>query len=392
MSSANPLKVAHLCPPIRLEEGGVVRAVLDLAGEMSKHGHDITLAAWDTTDAPKDWNNGNPHTPRILQIDPPSRLGKLTPRSTQLLTRLFKACDAVHFHTPWAPSNIPAAKLCRKLNIPYIVSIHGMLDDWSMSQRSLKKRLYLAMGACTMLENAAAVHCTAEAELTQSKRWYPKGKGVVVPLVFDIEPYRDLPGPALAREAFNIDASKPVVLFLSRVHIKKGVHILVDAAKLLTDRGVDAQFLIAGTGDEEYTNRIKQQIAANNLEGRVRMLGMVKGAQKLSLYQAANVFALPTSQENFGFVLPEALACRIPAITTKGVDTWPELEASGSTLITEQTPEAFANSIADLLKNEPLQHEMGSKGRDWVLTTLDPEVVSGRYACLYEEASRTIAR
>ena len=353
MSSTKPLKVAHLAPPFRLEQGGVVRAVLDLAGEMSKHGHDITLATWDTTDAPKDWDNGNPDTPRILKTDPPSRLGKLTPHSIKLLTRLFKSCDAVHFHTPWEPSNIPAAKLCRELGVPYVVSIHGMLDDWSMSQRSLKKRLYLALGACTMLEKAAAVHCTAEAELTQSKRWYPKGRGIVVPLVFDIEPYRELPGPELARQAFDIDAAKPVVLFLSRVHVKKGVHILVDAAKLLADRGVDAQFLIAGTGDEEYTNRIKQQIASNNLEGRVRMLGMVKGAQKLSLYQAANVFALPTSQENFGFVLPEALACSVPAITTRGVDTWPELEASGSTLIAEQTAEAFANAIAELLEDEP---------------------------------------
>lgn len=392
MSSNKPLKVAHLAPPFRLEQGGVVRAVLDLAGEMSRHGHDITLATWDTTDAPADWNNGNPDTPRILPIDPPSRLGKLSPRSIQLLTRLFKSCDAVHFHTPWEPSNIPAAKLCRQLNIPYVVSIHGMLDDWSMSQRTLKKRIFLALGARKMLENAAAVHCTAEAELTQSKPWYPKGRGVVVPLVFDVAPYRDLPGPELARQAFGIDQSKPVVLFLSRVHVKKGVHILVDAAKLLTERGIEAQYLIAGTGDEEYTNQIKQQIASNNLESRVRMLGMVKGDEKLSLYQAANVFALPTSQENFGFVLPEALACSVPAITTRGVDTWPELEASGSTLIAEQSAEAFAASIADLLPDEPRQREMGTKGRDWVLTNLDPEVVSGRYASLYQKAAQTAAR
>lgn len=392
MSSTQPLKVAHLAPPFRLELGGVVRAVLDLAGEMSRQGHDITLATWDATDAPQDWNNGNPDTPRILKIDPPARLGKLTPNSIKLLTRLFKSCDAVHFHTPWEPSNIPAAKICRQLKIPYFVSIHGMLDDWSMSQRALKKRLFLALGARKMLENAAAVHCTAEAELTQSKRWYPNGRGVVVPLVFDIAPYRDLPGPELARKAFDIDRSKPVVLFLSRVHVKKGVHILVETAKLLTERGIDAQFLIAGTGDEDYANQIKQQIASSNLESRVRMLGMVKGTEKLSLYQAADVFALPTSQENFGFVLPEALACMTPAITTKGVDIWPELEGSGSSVIAEQNAEAFAAAITKLLQDETRQREMGSKGRDWVLTTLDPEVVSGRYASLYKEASQTIAR
>ncbi len=386
------LKVTHIAPPIRLELGGVVRAVLDLAGSLASHDHDVALATWDAADVPIEWAPGKSGVPRIVRFDTPGPLGKPTPKAHETLRRLISSSDVVHLHTPWELLNIHAARICRSLGKPYIVSIHGMLDDWSMSQRTLKKRIYLALAARKMLERAHAVHCTAQAELDQSKRWYPRGTGTVVPLVFDIEPYRNLPGPEIARKKFQIDADRPVVLFLSRIHVKKGVHILVDAAKELLGRGIDAQFLIAGTGDESYAAQICQQIDSLGLKDRVRMLGMVRGAEKVSLYQCADAFALPTSQENFGFVLPEALACAVPAITTKGVDTWPELEASGSTLIVDQTPSAFADAIALLLSENTRRAEMGSAGRDWVLRALDPDTVAKQYANLYRSAAGGKAR
>ncbi len=386
------LKITHVSAPIRLELGGVVRAVLDLAGSLASHGHDVAVATWDAQDVPSEWAPGRTGVPRVVRFDPPGSFGKPTPKTEETLRRLIAASDVVHLHTPWELLNLSVAKLCRKLGKPYVISIHGMLDDWSMSQRTLKKRVFLALAARSMLENAYAVHCTAQAELDQSKRWYPNGTGVVVPLVFDIEPYRNLPGPELARDEFGIDQERPVVLFLSRVHVKKGVHILVEAAKQLLDSTVDAQFLIAGTGDEAYTAQIQQQIKSLGLKDRVRMLGMVRGTEKVSLYQCADIFALPTSQENFGFVLPEALACGVPAITTRGVDTWPELEASGSAMIVEQSAGAFADAIAGLLADAARRVEMGRAGRSWVLNALDPDAVARRYASMYQDAARKQSR
>ena len=151
---------------------------------------------------------------------------------------------------------------------------------------------------------------------------------------------------------------------------------------------MDAQFLIAGTGDHDYEQSLRVQIQSQSLQDRVRLLGMVRGTEKVSLFQAADLFALPTSQENFGFVLVEALACRAPAITTKGVDIWPELESSGSSLIVEQTPAAFADAIENLLQDPGRVREMGEKGRGWVLGALDPAVVTAQYESLYDDARR----
>ena len=379
------MNILHVVSELVLEHGGVVRAVLDLADRTARSGHAVAVASWNAPDAPESWRTPT-GSPRLVELARPGRTGAFDAATTAALRTEIGRADVVHLHTPWEPANRVVAKLCRELRTPYVLTVHGMLDDWCMSQKALKKRVYLALGGRALLEGAAAVHCTAQAELDQSRVWFPKGRGTIVPLVFDVEPYTNLPGPGLAREAFGLDADTPVVLFLSRLHLKKGVHILVKAAKHLADSGVEAQTVIAGVGDEAYTQGLRSQIAGLGLTDRVRLVGMVKGETKVSLYQAADVFALPTSQENFGFVLPEALACGTASITTKGVDIWPELEASGGAVIVEQTAEAFATAIAELLVDEPRRRTMGEAGRGWVLRELEPAAVSRRYDALYAEA------
>jgi glycosyltransferase involved in cell wall biosynthesis len=387
------VNILHLLSDIDLEHGGVVRAVIDLARQSAAAGHSVIVASWHAPDAPAAWRQaGAEPSPRLLLLDAPVGVGRLTPSAQASLSQAIGRADVVHLHTPWEPVNRLVARLCRETRRPYVLTLHGMLDDWCMSQKALKKRLYLSLlGGRALLEGAAAVHCTAQAELDQSGKWFPRGRGVVAPLVFDLEPYRTLPGPGLARSAFGIGPERPVVLFLSRLHVKKGVHLLIKAAALLRERGMDVQTLIAGVGDETYTAGLHGQIGALGLADRVRLLGMVRGVEKVSLFQAADVFALPTSQENFGFVLPEALACGTPALTTRGVDIWPELEGSGSTRIVDQTAEAFAGAIEGLMADADLRRRMGDSGRAWVLRELEPAAVQRRYDAMYAQAAATTA-
>jgi glycosyltransferase involved in cell wall biosynthesis len=382
------MNILHIIGAINLEHGGVVRAVIDLAEQTAAAGHGVAVASWDPPDAPEAWRTPGA-SPRLVHVDAPVGTGRLTPDAHTALRREIDRADAVHLHTPWEPINRAVARICRDARTPYVITLHGMLDDWCMAQKGLKKRAYLALlGGRALLEHAAAVHCTAQAELDQSRKWFPRGTGVVAPLVFDLAPYRDLPGPEIARGRFAIDTAEPVVLFLSRLHVKKGVHLLIKAAHHLDRAGVACTTLIAGVGDDTYTNALRAQISSLGLDARVRLLGMVRGTEKVSLYQAADVFALPTSQENFGFVLPEALACGTPAVTTRGVDIWPELEASGSTAIIEQSAEAFAAAIGELIADPGRRAAMGQAGRRWVLTELDPTAVRARYEQIYAQAAK----
>lgn len=383
------MRVVHYLRQIRLEQGGVVRAVLDICAVLAKAGHEVTLLCCDDTDVPATWRSGAPGFPRVRKIDPPARpMAAFSRSQLGAITEILRGCDVVHLHAVWHASNLQIARRCRGARIPYVLSIHGMLDDWSMSQRSAKKRLFMALGARSMLDRASFVHCTAQAELDQSRKWYPSGRGVVIPLVFDLTPFRAMPGPDIARAAFpSLRAERPNILFISRLHYKKGVEHLIRAARILSDRGTPVSLQIAGSGDSAYEQRLRALATELSLEPTTTFLGMVTGDTKISLYQAADAVVLPTSQENFGFVVFEAMAAGAPLITTAGVDTWPEVKSSGGGLIVDQDPVKIADAIAQLLTDPDRRLAMGRAGRAWVLRELDPDRVVGRFVEMYRQAT-----
>jgi len=392
-----PLHIVHYLNAIDLAEGGVVRCVLDLAGAAAKLGHRVTLITRNDKDIPDAWRAGD-GVPTVVTLDEggAGRFGLLSAREKARVRGVLGSAppDVAHLHTAWQPVNISLASICADMGVPYVLSIHGMLDDWCMAQSRVKKRIYHALFLSKILRRAHAVHCTAAAENDQSKKWYPDTRGVVIPLVFDLDPYRELPGPGAAHSAFpeafaheGEDGDGLTLLFLSRINVKKGLEHLLRAAPLLAERGIEARILVAGTGDPPaYAQTMKALAREMGVEDRTHFLGLVTGDTKTSLYQAADVFVLPTSQENFGFVFPEALACATPVITTRGVDTWPELEKSGGARITTQDPGDLADAIS-LFSDPDARHEAGEAGRARVFEWLDPDRVAREFVALYREAA-----
>jgi glycosyltransferase involved in cell wall biosynthesis len=382
------VKILHYLKEIDLKTGGVVRCVLDLCSGLAAARHEVTLVTTDGRDLPGAWKAGGPGTPRGVVAHPPQRPGELFSRST--LRRLEKdlgQAEVLHLHGMWTASNIQLAAMARRLGLPYVYSVHGMLDDWCMSQRGLKKRLHLMLFGRRMLQAAAAVHTTAQAELDQARRWFPGGKGVVVPLVVDLTPFAELPGPEPARRLIpQLQTSLPILLFLSRLHYKKGPELLIRAADRLRREGRACLVLLAGSGEEAYLRSLHALVARLGLQEHVVLPGFVSGVEKISLLQAADLFILPTSQENFGFALFEALAATAPVITTRGVDTWPELQASGGSLIVDPDPSAIAAAVAALLDDPSRRDRMGHEGRRWVFENLGVERVVHRFERIYVEA------
>jgi glycosyltransferase involved in cell wall biosynthesis len=373
---------------IQLEKGGVVRALLDLCPVLAAAGHEVTLLTADDADAPEPWRRREPDCPRVVKIPRPSLHGLcLGPAAMRVVRSHLQDADILHLHGMWDPCHVQIASAARGVGLPYVYTVHGMLDDWCMAQRGLKKRLYLTLFGRRMLHGAAAVHCTAQAELDQSRKWFPQGRGVVVPLILDLGPFQELPGPGPARVRFpQLETDRPVLLFLSRLHYKKGVELLIRAADRLRRDQRDCLVLIAGSGDREYEVKLQQLVRELSLEDRVHLLGFLSGIEKVSLFQAADVFVLPTSQENFGFVLFEALAATTPVVTTRGPDTWPELEASGGAVIVSQDVDAIADAVRAILDDDERRDAMGRAGRAWVFENLSGGSVATRLERLYAEA------
>lgn len=383
------MRVLHFKTTMRAEEGGVVKAVLDLCGEAAKAGIDVVLATVDPSGVPESWGRGHADTPSVRKLPGSvSRSGRLDKAQLTAVRELVRGCDAVHLHSMWTTANPQIAKICAEEKVPYIISVHGMLDDWCMSQRRLKKQIYLHTLARGFLRDASIIHCTAEAEFAQAKAWFDPSKGRIVPLPMDLEPFRDLPDTQVALAAFpQIDPTRPAILFLSRIHYKKAPEKLVRAIASLKRDGVETQLLIAGTGETDYVAQIQSLVRSVGIEQETHFLGFVSGRTKVSLMRYADVFALPTSQENFGFVFFESLAAGTPLVTTKGVDTWPELEASGGAVIVDAEPEAFARAIRDLLSDPQSTAARGEAGRKWAMRFCDPLTTRNTYLKMYQECA-----
>lgn len=384
------MRVLHYKPTMRAEEGGVVKAVFDMCVLTASASLEVGLMTHHTdlvrsSLPPETAGHIELHSCLLPKFRVPGIHG---PNELARITGIIDTYDVVHLHSMWITSNPQIARICRQLGKPYVVTVHGMLDDWCMRQKRLKKRLYLMTWARNLLSHASRVHCTADAELVQARRWLKGAPAEVIPLPMDLSPFWRVPGSEYALEAFpQIRKDTPRILFLSRLHQKKGADRLIRASALLHARGMPHQLLIAGTGPDSYTKKLRQLSKDEGIDAHTSFLGFVTGPLKVSLFQAADVFALPTSQENFGFVLFESLAAGTPVVTTGETDTWPELERSGGAVIAENTAESFASAIASLLNRPSHARAMGDHARQWVLRQYDRKRTADRYERLYRECS-----
>ena len=379
----HPLRCVHYLDSVSLASGGVVRAVLDLCGALARHGHTVTLVTWDDRDVPNDWRDQRQGVPTILRIERPRAGFLLSKAARQSVESLLEQTDVLHLHTPWDPGNIWFARAARRRGVPYVVTVHGMLDDWSMAQRSTKKRLYLALAGRRMLEGASAVHCTAEAEERQARGWIPKGRFVVLPCLLDLAPFHQSADRDISRQKFGLPADDvPVVLFLSRLHPKKGIEHLIDAAGLAKQEGRQLRVVVAGTGEADYEQSLRRQVADADLEGTIQFVGLVVGELKYSLYQAADLFVLPTHQENFGLVLIEAMASGTPVVTTRGVDIWMEIESAGGVIVAGNS-QSIWDAIRSIVNQPDHGRQLGHQGREWVMTHFNEAQSVGCYQSLY---------
>lgn len=397
------MRIAHYLRAIRLKDGGVVRAVLDLCLYQARAGQDVMLITYDAEDVPRDWDGQGEEggRPRLELVEPPGRLRGLEPGFVDRVRPLVDACDVLHVHEVWDPALVAFSRAAREAGKPYILSPHGMLADWSVAQKRAKKAVFYRLYARAVLDGAAFVCTTAQGELDQSQKRHPRTPGRVIPLVFDLDSYRTLPGPEAARAGLGLpETEEPTLLFLSRLHYKKRPELLIEAGARLKEMGEKFRIVFAGPGEAGYVERLRELAAGAGIGDSVRFVGMVTDL-KASLIRACDVLVLPSSLENFGIVFFEALACGTPVVATKGTDTWRELESSGGARIVDigrgggvcpGDGAALAGALAGMVRDRAGMRAMGEAGRRWVLGNMEPMDIAGRYVALYREAAGKAGR
>jgi glycosyltransferase involved in cell wall biosynthesis len=256
----------------------------------------------------------------------------------------------------WLPSNHLAASMARKLSVPYVLSPRGMLSDYALKLKPLRKRLAWYSYQQRDAQSARLIHATSQAEAADIRKRGLKQPIAVVSNGVDV--------PASTSEP----ASKPevrTVLFLSRLHPMKGLHDLVSAwAKV---RPAGWRVVVAGPDENGYLEEITALVAKNALQTQFDFVGPVSDEAKWKLYAAADLFVLPSYSESFGQVIAEALAAGVPVITTRATP-WREIESYRCGWWIETGVESLTTALQAAMQLGALElNEMGRRGREMAL-------------------------
>ncbi|MFA9191518.1 glycosyltransferase [Flavobacterium sp. FZUC8N2.13] len=218
--------------------------------------------------------------------------------------------DIVHINGIWSPQNWAFQYKAQTLGIKVVVSPHGMLEPWILAQNPFKKKIALFLYQKKIIQKASYIHATAQMEATNIQALGFNNPICIIPNGIDLS--------EIIKSKEQYGTRKMV--FLSRIHPKKGIELLLDAWRNSDTNGWTLE--IAGNGEPSYVKKLIQN--ANDLEN-VWFVGAKYGEEKWDFLRSADVMVLPTYSENFGIVITEALAIGIPVITTKGTP-WEDLE------------------------------------------------------------------
>lgn len=265
--------------------------------------------------------------------------------------------DVVHVHAVFSHSSLAAGRACRAHRVPYVVRPLGTLDPWSLRRHRIRKKAMFALGVRALLSGSAAMHYTSVQEGRLAESVVPSlPRGVVVPNGIDDEFFVDTPGSS---------ALRPYVISASRLDPKKRIDVLIQAFHALAaDDDLSAwQLLIAGDGEAGHVSMLKALAAAGPAAERIRFVGWLAGADKRRAIRDARVFALPSSQENFGISVAEALAAGVPAVVTPAVNLADDIVAARAGWVAAQQPEAFAIALRAAMRDDDRQ-DRSRRARD----------------------------
>jgi glycosyltransferase involved in cell wall biosynthesis len=375
------VRVLHVVPSFApaFRYGGPIVSVLELSRAASAAGAKIDVATTNA-DGPEDLAVP---TDRWVQLDRLRvRYFRRWPRvgyafSTDLarfLSAHVKDYDVVHVTSTFSFPALAAGRAARAAGIPYIVSPRGSLQGWSLAQKRWKKFPYWVALEKPHLARAAAIHATAEIEERDVKALLPGARVVLVPNGVEVA----LP-PTLPRRPHTI-------VFLGRIHKKKGFDVLVPALSEVERQMPGTQTIVAGPDNDGEWARVEAMVRASSPKPHVRYVGPLQGRAKFELLASATAFVLPSHSENFGMAVVEALACGTPVVVSRNCP-WRSVEDAGAGYWVENTPVECARALLKILGNPHAAERMGDAGRRLASQFQWPEI--GRHmARTYEELAR----
>ena len=309
--------------------GGPIESITQSSAALAQRGHEVEVISLDGPDDP--WVRDAPF--RIHALGPGRGGYGYAPAFTPWIKEHRARFDAVIVHGIWQYSSFGVWRALAGTNTPYFVFPHGMLDPWfkrAYPLKHLKKLIYWPWAEYRVLRDAAAVLFTSEEERRLARESFALYHCREVVVNYGTAAPENL---EQARGTFSAAhpqlQEKPFLLFLGRLHEKKGCDLLIDAFVTVQESNRDLSLVMAGPCHVEPYRRQLQSLASR-AGSAILFPGMLTGDAKWGALSAAEAFVLPSHQENFGIAVVEALACGTPVLISNKINIWREIEADGA--------------------------------------------------------------
>jgi glycosyltransferase involved in cell wall biosynthesis len=362
------MTITHVIPYMHPDAGGPPVVVDRLCQRLAQRGWDVRVVTTDSMADGRDdcWRRRYAaHYP--LEVHRVSRFrGYAYSRTLSAgLASAAKQSDLLQLHTLWTYPTLAAARICRSLGKPFLVMPHGMLDPHSLGRKRLRKRLYGRLLEWPNLRAARAIIYThAEEQRLAESSVHGLPVGHIVPLGADDPPSSDRESLAAAffREHPELRGRR-LVLFLGRLHPKKGLDLLIPAFADVARSETNAHLLLIGPSNESYVRSLRDRVAQQGLAERVSFTGPLAGDAKWQALAASSVFVLPSYQENFALTVVEAMRVGTPVVLSRRVNIWQDVVGAGAGIACDLSAPSVTRSLLEYLANGDLRSNHGANGQ-----------------------------
>lgn len=387
------MRITHVIGSLDPAGGGPPAVAARIAAAQANAGHDVRLMAYQSVGREEQVNQSLQSVPYLDKINltflppPTNKLQSITAGHIQSpIASIVGESDVLHMHGLWDTLLRVTASAARKQNRAYVIRPAGMLDPWSMSQKSWKKQLAMKLAYKKMLDGALYLHALNDDEANLITPLDLACPVTVIPNGVFREEIEPLPEPGTFRKQHPELGDAPYILFMARLHYKKGLDYLADSFHKLVKSGSDSHLVVAGP-DEGAQGEFEAQIKSLNLTDKVHMVGPVYGETKYAAMHDAAIFCLPSRQEGFSVAITEALACGAPCVITEPCH-FPEVGQANAGRVVTLDADAVGDALIEVMADPALRQQMRTNAQALVAERYNWPAIAALAIQMYEKYKR----
>ena len=375
--------------------GGTSQAVIEIVGALRSQGIDAEIAT--TNDNGKDLLDvplyeltnrlaeyGNIPIRFFPRFSPKINAVREFAFSRSLTTWLWQHIteyDLVHVHAIFSYASTIAMAIARILKVPYLNMPHGLLCKWSLQQSKLRKQIYLNVIERSNLLHSQSLHFTTQQEQEEFNLLKLNISSFILPLGVQI-PTLIPDAQSQLHELLQIPDLCPILLFMSRIHPKKGLEYLIESLGKLKE--YNFALVIAGSGEPIYVQQIQDLLVTHGISDRTHLVGFVEGEIKNLYLQGSDLFTLTSHSENFGIAAIEALAAGMPVLITDGVAIAPIVKEQAFGYVTKLEINAIVSTIQEFFDHPQIAKQKGYLAQQYIAEHYAWAKIAHNLATIYQ--------